>query len=84
MRRHERLLQTLLRGQSDANIRWADLRALLLYLGFSERVRGSHHLFDKEGAVEIVNLQSRGGQVKPYQVRQIRKLILQYNLGGDD
>ena len=49
MRRHERLLQTLLRGQSDANIRWADLRALLLYLGFSERVRGSHHLFDTEG-----------------------------------
>ena len=30
MRRHERLLQTLLRGQSDANIRWSDLRALLL------------------------------------------------------
>lgn len=84
MRRHERLLQTLLRGQSDANIRWADLRALLLYLGFSERVRGSHHLFDKEGVVEIVNLQSRGGHVKAYQVRQIRKLILQYNLGGDD
>ncbi len=84
MRRHERLLQTLLRGQSDANIRWADLRALLLYLGFSERVRGSHHLFDKEGVVEIVNLQSRGGQVKPYQVRQVRNLILQYNLGGDD
>ena len=84
MRRHERLLQTLLRGQSDANIRWADLRALLLYLGFSERVRGSHHLFDKESVVEIVNLQSRGGHVKPYQVRQIRKLILQYNLRGDD
>ena len=49
MRRHERLQQTLLRGQSDANIRWSDLRALLLYLGFSERVRGSHPLFDKEG-----------------------------------
>ncbi len=84
MRRHERLLQTLLRGRSDANIRWADLRALLLHLGFSERVRGSHPLFDKEGVVEIVNLQSRVGHVKPYQVRQIRKLILQYNLGRDD
>ena len=83
MRRHERLLQTLLRGQSDANIRWADLRALLLSLGFSERVRGSHHLFDKYGVVEIVNLQSRGGHAKPYPVRQIRKPILQYNLGGD-
>ena len=29
MGRHERLLQTILRGQSDANIRFADLCALL-------------------------------------------------------
>lgn len=56
MNRHERLLQTILRGQSDANIRFAELRTLLLRLGFSERIRGSHHLFDKEGVIEIVNL----------------------------
>jgi len=49
MGKHERLLQTILRGRSDANIRFADLRALLLHLGFSERIRGSHHLFDKDG-----------------------------------
>ena len=61
MDRHERLLQTILGGRSDANIRLADLRALLFYLGFDERVRGSHHLFDKQGVVEIINIQSRGG-----------------------
>ncbi len=54
------------------------------YLGFEERVRGSHHLFDKEGIVELVNLQSRGGHAKPYQVRQVRQLILKYKLGADD
>ena len=54
------------------------------YLGFEEHIRGSHHLFDKEGVVEIVNLQSRGGHAKPYQVRQVRRLILKYKLGGDD
>ena len=84
MNRHERLLHTILRGRSDANIRFSDLRALMAYLGFEERIRGSHHLFDKAGIVEIVNLQSRSGYAKPYQVRQVRQLILKYKLGGDD
>ena len=84
MDRDERLLQTILGGRSDANIRFADLRALLVHLGFDERVRGSHHLFNKQGVVEIINIQSRGGQAKPYQVRQIRNIILKYRLGGDD
>lgn len=84
MSRHDRLVNTILRGRSDANIRFSDLRALMRYLGFEERVRGSHHLFDKDGIVEIVNLQSRGGHAKPYQVRQVRRLILKYKLGGDD
>ena len=84
MSRHERLVHTILRGRSDANIRFSDLCALLRYLGFEERVRGSHHLFDKDGVVELVNLQNRGGHAKPYQVRQVRRLILRYKLGGED
>ncbi len=51
---------------------------------FEERIRGSHHLFDKDGMVEIVNLQSRGGHAKPYQVKQVRQFIMKYRLGGDD
>ena len=84
MGRHERLVRTILCGRSDANIRFADLRGLLRYLGFEERIRGSHHLFDKEGIVEIVNLQSRGGRDKPFQVRRVRELVLKYKLGGDE
>ena len=84
MDRDERFLQTILGGRSDADIRFADLRALLVHLGFDERVRGSHHLFNKQGVVEIINIQSRGGQAKPYRVRQIRNIILKYRLGGDD
>lgn len=84
MSRNEKLLLAILRGRSDANIRFSDLRALLEYLGFEERVRGSHHLFNKDGIVEIVNVQSRSGYAKPYQVRQVRQLILKYNLGGND
>ena len=50
-------------------------------LGFDERVRGSHYLYRRHGVVEKVNLQRDDGNAKPYQVRQVRRLILKYNLG---
>ena len=84
MNRHERLLQTILGGRSDANIRFADLRALMQHLGFEERIRGSHHLYRNGGIAEKVNLQRDDGNAKPYQVRQVRRLILKYDLGGND
>ena len=52
MNRHERLLRTILGGRSDANIRFGDLRALMQYLGFQERIRGSHHVYRKQGVAE--------------------------------
>ena len=67
MSRREGLVRTILGGRSDANIRFDELRALMRYLGFEERVRGSHPLFDKKGVAEIVNLQRRDGHPKPYQ-----------------
>ena len=63
--RHDRLLATVLQGRSDANIRFADMRSLLLYLGFEERTRGSHHLFSNPDVHEVVNLQDAGGHNKP-------------------
>jgi len=47
-----------------------------------ERVRGDHHIFVKEGVTEILNLQPRGVQAKPYQVKQVRNIILKYGMGG--
>ena len=67
-------------GRSDASIRFNDLRRQLLRLGFVERVRGSHHVFRKDGVRELVNLQRDGSQAKPYQVRQVRRMILKYGL----
>ena len=60
------------------------LCALMRYPDFSERVRGSHHLFAKKGVVGIVNLQSHGRDARPYQVRSVRQLILKYKLGKID
>jgi len=73
-------LERLLRGQSDANIDFADLTGLLLALGFRERVRGGHHIFVRAGVEELVNLQQDGSKAKAYQVRQVRVVLLKYNL----
>ena len=76
----ESVLDRVLRGSSDASIRFDDLRALLRRLGFAERIKGSHHIFTREGVDEILNLQPRGSLAKPYQVKQVRRLLVQYRL----
>jgi hypothetical protein len=83
MPRRSRLLTRVLSATSDQNIRFDELRALLVALGFNERVRGSHHIFARDGVTEILNLQPRdGGKAKPYQVRQVRDMIVRYRLAG--
>ena len=80
MSRRTKLRQRILEGRSESNIRFDELRALLLRLGFVERVRGSHHIFRKEGVNERLNLQREGSNAKPYQVRQVRQVLLKYKL----
>lgn len=82
MGKHERLLNRILKGRSDANISFDGLLALLLHLGFEERTKGSHHIFRKAGIEEKINLQCNGGNAKPYQVKQVRSVILRYSLGN--
>ena len=84
MTRRDKLLDRILRGTADANIPFAELCQLLRRLGFDERIRGDHHIFTKEGVEEILNLQPKGVQAKPYQVKQVRSVILKYRLGGKD
>lgn len=84
MSQRDKLLIKILRGTSDANIPFDPLCQLLISLGFNERIRGSHHIFAKEGVEEILNLQSKQGQAKAYQVKQVRTIILKYQLGGQD
>ncbi|MBI4432238.1 MAG: type II toxin-antitoxin system HicA family toxin [Candidatus Omnitrophica bacterium] len=81
MSRYQDLVDRILRGASDANISFTQLRGLLVKLGFDERIRGSHHIFTKSGVEEILNLQPRSSKAKPYQVKQIRNVILKYKLG---
>ncbi len=82
MGKHEKLLLKILSGTSDANIQFEDLCSLLKHLGFDMRVKGSHHIFRKEAVIEKINLQREGNMAKPYQVKQVRNVIVKYKLGG--
>jgi len=77
------MLQRVLSGTADANVRFVELRQLLGRLGFDERIRGSHHIFAKDGVEDILNLQPKGSMAKPYQVKQVRAVILRYKLGAE-
>ena len=81
MSRNKRILQQILSGTADADIRFRGLTNLLKALGFELRTRGDHHIFTREDVVEIINLQPRGSVAKPYQVKQVRELLLKYRLG---
>jgi hypothetical protein len=81
--RYEKVLRRVLSGSSDASIGFEELCSLLRRLGFSERQRGTRHrIFFREGGAEILNLQPKGSHAKPYQVRQVRDVIVKYGLAG--
>ena len=83
MSKYAKLLTQVLRGASDANIPFDGLCGLMRHLGFNERIRGSHHIYSREGVEEIINLQPAGSRAKAYQVKQVRIVILKYKLGGE-
>jgi hypothetical protein len=71
-----KIFDAVLSGRSDANIRW-----LLVNLGFTERIKSSHHIYSRDAIEEILNLQPLpGGSAKPYQVKQVRQIVVKYKL----
>ena len=83
MSQYEKLLLSILSGTRDKNIMFADLQLVLERLGFQCRIRGGHFIYTRENVEEIINIQPFGNKAKPYQVKQIRGIILKYRLGGD-
>jgi len=51
-----------------------------MYFGFESRISGSHHIFRKSGIPEMINIQEDGDKAKPYQVKQVREIIVKYKL----
>ncbi len=82
---NRKILDRVLSGLRDRNIRFQDLEKLLSDLGFSVRIKGDHHIYYREGIEEIINLQPlRNGKAKAYQVKQIRGIIHKYRLHGGE
>jgi hypothetical protein len=81
---HEKTLEKVLRGTSDANIRFRELRNLLTALGFEERIKGSHHIFTFDGQDAALNPQPDGAKAKAYQVKQVREIIIEHELASDE
>lgn len=76
------MLLNVLSGTQDTNISFIDLQHLLKSFGFSCRVHGDHFIYTKQGIDEIINIQPKGMAAKPYQVKQVRNIIIKYKLGG--
>lgn len=83
MGKYEKLFIKILRANSDKNIDFEELKNLLLRLGFSERIKGSHHILTKKDIDEILNVQSKSGKAKAYQVKQVRNILVKYQLKLD-
>jgi len=84
MSRAEKLAAKILGGRSDQNFAFDDLCYILERAGFQSRSgKGSHRIYYREGVVEILNVQPRGAKAKPYQIKQVRELLLKYKIDID-
>jgi predicted RNA binding protein YcfA (HicA-like mRNA interferase family) len=84
MGQYDKLVQRILSGRHDKSVLFSEAVSLMQRLGFSMRIKGSHRIFFKEGIMEIINLQPDGSKAKAYQVKQIRDLMVKYQLGVED
>ncbi len=74
-----RLLEFL--KKNPKSIRFNKLCNIAEKFGFKfQEGRGSHRIYVKKGIKEILNFQNVHGKAKPYQVRQLIKVIEKYNL----
>ena len=80
MSRHEQFLQRILGGRSDASVRFDDLRGLLRNPGVHRAGPRKPSHIQKGGVAERINLQRDDSHAKPYQVQQVRRVIVKYRL----
>jgi len=82
--KRRKLLKRFSEGQLK-NVAFGDMINMVEGFGFQlVRVSGSHHIFSHPGIPELVNLQEVKGEAKPYQIRQLLRLVERYNLTLED
>lgn len=67
------------------NIRIEKICRIAEVFGFNMRKgKGSHFIFTRPGVEELLNFQNVKGKAKPYQVKQLIKIIEKYGLLEED
>lgn len=74
------IFREVMSGSKDKNMSFSELQKLLDRLGFQCRIKGDHFIYYRDGINEIINIQPNGNKAKPYQVKQVRNIILKYCL----
>lgn len=84
MAKARKILIKVLSGSK--NVRFGELQILLEALGFTlDRISGSHHIYAHQDLPQPISIQpDKNQQAKVYQLRQLVKLIEQYNLRIED
>jgi len=67
--------------RNPKNVRFEVLCGAAELFGFKLRGgKGSHRIYVKEGVREMLNFQNVKGKAKPYQVKQLLKVVERYKL----
>jgi predicted RNA binding protein YcfA (HicA-like mRNA interferase family) len=74
----EKLLDDICR--KNARIRFAEACKAAELIGFSQKsVRGSHHVYKRDGEIIMLNFQKRNdGKIPSYQMDQLAAMIEKY------
>lgn len=73
--------QIIIEGKT--NISFSDIQFFVEKLGFRCRIKGDHFVYTIDGLDVMINLQPSNKDAKPYQVKQIKKIVEKYKLGGE-
>jgi hypothetical protein len=82
--RRRKLLARLASGALQ-NVAFRDLEDLAVGFRFRlVRQSGSHRIYSHPAVAELLNLQDVDGVAKPYQIRQLLRLVERYDLRLED
>ena len=84
MTKRDKDLRRILDGRYDRSIDFELLVRVLRRLGFEERQEGSHRIFTHPSAPRALTLQPVERLAKDYQVKQVRRAILESRLVEPD
>ena len=77
MASREKLISSI--RDNARNVRYADACKVAEWLGFTAKgQKGDHNAYSRSGEIELLNFQNRNGLIKPYQARQLQKMIEKY------